>query len=463
MARTMKAVDAVMVGMGWSGSIMARELTKAGLTVVGLERGADKSPRENFALPGIRDEIKYRVRQELMLDTSIETHTLRNNPSELALPDAQMGRPADGRRAGRRRRALERRHLALLAERVRAAQPSHAALRPQRHPGGDDDPGLGHHLRRSRAPLRSFRAAVRHLRQGRQSARPDGRGRQSVRGRAPERVSQQAADHVAGRLDLHQGGGEPRLSSVPDPGLELQRPLCQFRGTADRPVPILRALRIFRLRIQRQGEPAHLRAAGADAGCEIRAAHPGLCQAAHLRQGGQEGARRRLCGPPQRRGDRAARRSRHAVRLSVQQHAAAAHRRHRRALRSGDRQGRGRQELLPPDHLERDDVRRGRDQSVDRHRRVAGGDRRFPGRQFRPWRARLLRRRLHLPLRQRRAPDPGARRSARHAALGLGLEGSDRALVQRTASRSTATASATPTATTIWISIRPTRMRSAAR
>ena len=40
MAKKMKAVDAVMVGMGWTGSIMARELTKAGLTVVGLERGA---------------------------------------------------------------------------------------------------------------------------------------------------------------------------------------------------------------------------------------------------------------------------------------------------------------------------------------------------------------------------------------------------------------------------------------
>jgi choline dehydrogenase-like flavoprotein len=72
-----------MVGMGWTGSIMARELTKAGLTVVGLERGVEKSPREDFALPRIRDELKYRVRQELMLDTSIETHTLRNDPSEL--------------------------------------------------------------------------------------------------------------------------------------------------------------------------------------------------------------------------------------------------------------------------------------------------------------------------------------------------------------------------------------------
>jgi gluconate 2-dehydrogenase alpha chain len=58
MARTMKAVDAVMVGMGWSGSIMARELTKAGLTVVGLERGAPKSPQDDFALPRIRDELQ---------------------------------------------------------------------------------------------------------------------------------------------------------------------------------------------------------------------------------------------------------------------------------------------------------------------------------------------------------------------------------------------------------------------
>src|SRR5215472_9792878 len=96
MAKTMKAVDAVMVGMGWSGSIMARELTKAGLTVVGLERGAEKSPREDFALPRIRDELKYRVRQELMLDTAIETHTLRNNPSELALPMRKWDVPPVG-------------------------------------------------------------------------------------------------------------------------------------------------------------------------------------------------------------------------------------------------------------------------------------------------------------------------------------------------------------------------------
>ena len=54
MATKMKQVDAVLVGMGWTGSIMARELTKAGLHVVGLERGANRVPSEDFALPAIR-------------------------------------------------------------------------------------------------------------------------------------------------------------------------------------------------------------------------------------------------------------------------------------------------------------------------------------------------------------------------------------------------------------------------
>ncbi len=96
MAKVMKAVDAVMVGMGWSGSIMARELTKAGLSVVGLERGAPKVPAEDFALPRIRDELKYRVRQELMQDTGMETHTLRNAPDEVALPMRKWDIPPVG-------------------------------------------------------------------------------------------------------------------------------------------------------------------------------------------------------------------------------------------------------------------------------------------------------------------------------------------------------------------------------
>ena len=45
MATMLKEVDAVCIGVGFTGSILARELTKAGLKVVGLERGPDRSTR----------------------------------------------------------------------------------------------------------------------------------------------------------------------------------------------------------------------------------------------------------------------------------------------------------------------------------------------------------------------------------------------------------------------------------
>jgi len=91
MTTRLKEVDAVMVGMGWTGSIMARELTKAGLTVVGLERGEDITPREHFALPNVRDELKYSQRLELIQDPALETVTFRHRPSESALPMRRMG------------------------------------------------------------------------------------------------------------------------------------------------------------------------------------------------------------------------------------------------------------------------------------------------------------------------------------------------------------------------------------
>lgn len=53
MATVLKEVDAVCIGVGFTGSILARELTKAGLRVVGLERGANRSAREDFTLPSV--------------------------------------------------------------------------------------------------------------------------------------------------------------------------------------------------------------------------------------------------------------------------------------------------------------------------------------------------------------------------------------------------------------------------
>src|SRR5260370_81057 len=91
MAIILKEVDAVCIGVGFTGSILARELTKAGLKVVGLERGANRSTREDFALPSVRDDLKYAVRQELFQDTQLETVSLRHTPGETALPIRRLG------------------------------------------------------------------------------------------------------------------------------------------------------------------------------------------------------------------------------------------------------------------------------------------------------------------------------------------------------------------------------------
>jgi len=91
MVTRLKETDAVVVGVGWSGSILARELTKAGLNVVGLERGGMRLPEKDFATPQIRDELKYGVRQELVQDPGVETVTLRHEASEIALPLRRFG------------------------------------------------------------------------------------------------------------------------------------------------------------------------------------------------------------------------------------------------------------------------------------------------------------------------------------------------------------------------------------
>src|SRR5258706_4713442 len=91
MATKLKEVDAVIVGLGWTGGILAEELTEAGLKVVALERGAMRSPANDYSLPSIRDELRYVARHDLMQNTARDTITVRNNPSQEALPMRRLG------------------------------------------------------------------------------------------------------------------------------------------------------------------------------------------------------------------------------------------------------------------------------------------------------------------------------------------------------------------------------------
>src|ERR1700761_525350 len=91
MTTKLKEVDVVIIGLGWTGGILAKELSQAGLKVVALERGAMRSTENDFSVPMIRDELRYSGRNDLMQTPAKDTLTIRNNPSQEALPMRRLG------------------------------------------------------------------------------------------------------------------------------------------------------------------------------------------------------------------------------------------------------------------------------------------------------------------------------------------------------------------------------------
>ncbi len=98
MPKVMKPVDAVTVGVGWTGGIVARELTRSGLSVVGLERGEFRNTNPDFLTPDVHDELAYAVRNKLFQNAARDALSFRNSTREQALPIRQFGGflPGDG-------------------------------------------------------------------------------------------------------------------------------------------------------------------------------------------------------------------------------------------------------------------------------------------------------------------------------------------------------------------------------
>ncbi len=98
MATRMNKTDVVIVGFGWAGAIMAKELTEAGLRVVALERGPARDTQPDGAYPKVLDELTYNIRKKLFQDLSRETVTIRHGLGDTALPYRQLGAflPGDG-------------------------------------------------------------------------------------------------------------------------------------------------------------------------------------------------------------------------------------------------------------------------------------------------------------------------------------------------------------------------------
>src|ERR1700733_11341662 len=91
MARTLPATDVVIIGLGWTGSILAQELTGAGLNVVAIERGPWRDTSTDFPTTYAQDELRYHIHHDLFLRPAQQTQSFRNNPSQTALPIRTWG------------------------------------------------------------------------------------------------------------------------------------------------------------------------------------------------------------------------------------------------------------------------------------------------------------------------------------------------------------------------------------
>ena len=100
MTRIMPEREVVVVGFGWTGAIVAEQLTDAGMDVLALERGYWVDTSTDYAVNNAQDEVRYRYRDELFEDLSRETLTFRNSSDQTALPMRMLGSFLPGTNVG---------------------------------------------------------------------------------------------------------------------------------------------------------------------------------------------------------------------------------------------------------------------------------------------------------------------------------------------------------------------------
>ena len=155
--KTLPSTDVVIVGGGWTGLLMAKELgSRTSLSVVVLERGG---PRKLADYSAGMDELDYFIRLHMMQDTSRETVTLRHNANERALPIRQLGRFLPGSGIGGTGEHWGALYPRLQPECLRALFEDRRKVRREEIAGRPLDTGLGHYLRRDGALLRARRSS----------------------------------------------------------------------------------------------------------------------------------------------------------------------------------------------------------------------------------------------------------------------------------------------------------------
>lgn len=85
-----KRTDVVIIGAGWAGSILAKEMREAGRSVIMLERGPERRTAVEGSYPGSIDELRGAIRHRLFQNPAKTTVTIRNTMNQTALPYRQL-------------------------------------------------------------------------------------------------------------------------------------------------------------------------------------------------------------------------------------------------------------------------------------------------------------------------------------------------------------------------------------
>lgn len=91
MARQMDRKDVVIIGLGWTGSVLGMELANEGLEVLALERGPMRRTIDDFRYPENTDELTHAHYFKLMQRPHDSTLTLRHSTDQTALPYRKLG------------------------------------------------------------------------------------------------------------------------------------------------------------------------------------------------------------------------------------------------------------------------------------------------------------------------------------------------------------------------------------
>lgn len=86
MPKILPRKDVAIVGLGWTGAILAHELAQEGIDIVAIERGPWRDTATDFNVGVMPDELRFAVRRDLFLQARTEACTMRNNSDQTALP-----------------------------------------------------------------------------------------------------------------------------------------------------------------------------------------------------------------------------------------------------------------------------------------------------------------------------------------------------------------------------------------